>query len=99
MSQRIEYYEFLRGIAIIMVVGIHTFMAYPIDSAVSVGVAIVRQMLNCAVPIFLALSGLFCGRKLLDSKEVKISFLEETNSKSIYPCNHMVFTIFCSKYS
>ena len=85
MSQRIEYYEFLRGIAIIMVVGIHTSTAYPIDSAVSIGVAIVRQMLNCAVPIFLVLSGLFCGRKLLDSKEVKISFWKKQIPKVYIP--------------
>ena len=52
MSKRIEYYDFLRGIAIIMVVGIHTFIAYPIETPIWITVAFIRQILNCAVPIF-----------------------------------------------
>lgn len=54
-NRRIGYFDFWRGIAIIMVVGIHTFvMSEP------TGVSIVtREVLNCAVPIFLALSGYF----------------------------------------
>ena len=38
MSQRIEYYDFLRGIAIIMVVGIHSFGLYLIHCFVIMGV-------------------------------------------------------------
>ena len=74
MSQRIEYYDFLRGVAIIMVVGIHTFMAYPLDTPLGYTSAFIRQILNCAVPIFLVLSGLFCGKKLLDNKEERLRF-------------------------
>lgn len=85
MSQRIEYYDFLRGIAIIMVVGIHTFVSYPIDTTIGYTSAIVRQLLNCAVPIFLALSGLFCGKKLLDSKEKRLNFWKKQIPKVYIP--------------
>ena len=34
MSQRVEYYDFLRGVAILMVVGIHTFVSYPIETPI-----------------------------------------------------------------
>lgn len=43
-SSRIEYFDFLRGIAIIMVVGIHTFVAYPIDTPLGVCSAFFRQV-------------------------------------------------------
>ena len=85
MSQRIEYYDFLRGIAIIMVVGIHTFVSYPIDSTIGYTSVFVRQILNCAVPIFLALSGLFCGKKLLDNKEKQINFWKKQIPKVYIP--------------
>lgn len=85
MSQRIEYYDFLRGIAIIMVVGIHTFVSYPIDTTIGYTSAIVRQLLNCAVPIFLALSGLFCGKKLLDKKDNRIHFWKKQIPKVYIP--------------
>ena len=85
MSQRIEYYDFLRGIAIIMVVGIHTFVSYPIDTTIGCTSAIVRQILNCAVPIFLVLSGLFCGKKLLDNKEKRLGFWKKQIPKVYIP--------------
>ena len=85
MSQRIEYYDFLRGIAIIMVVGIHTFVSYPIETTIGYTSAIVRQILNCAVPIFLALSGLFCGKKLLDNRQARICFWKKQIPKVYIP--------------
>lgn len=50
-----------------MVVGIHTFIPYTIDTPLGVFNAFVRQILNCAVPIFLALSGYFLGAKDLNT--------------------------------
>ncbi len=85
MSQRIEYYDFLRGIAIIMVVGIHSFVPYPIDTTLGCTSAIIRQILNCAVPIFLALSGLFCGKKLLDKKDSRFLFWKKQIPKVYIP--------------
>lgn len=56
--QRDSYYDFLRGIAIMMVIGIHTYT----DGFMHFNLFL-RQFLNCAVPIFLAISGYFIGRK------------------------------------
>ena len=59
MNKRIEYYEFLRGIAILMVIAIHTYISGNFASVEGTISIISRQTLNCAVPIFLALSGFF----------------------------------------
>ena len=84
-SSRIEYFDFLRGIAIIMVVGIHTFVAYPIDTPLGVCSAFFRQVLNCAVPIFLALSGLFLGTKSLNRWDEKCCFWKKQIPKVYIP--------------
>lgn len=84
-KERIEFYDFLRGVAIIMVVGIHTFVSYPIDTTIGYTSAIIRQILNCAVPIFLALSGLFCGKKLLDKKDSRFHFWKKQIPKVYIP--------------
>lgn len=52
------YYDFLLGIAIMMVIGIHTYT----DGFMHFNLFL-RQFLNCAVSIFLAISGYFIGRK------------------------------------
>lgn len=84
-SSRIEYFDFLRGIAIIMVVGIHTFVAYPIDTPLGVCSAFFRQVLNCAVPIFLALSGFFLGTKSLNRWDEKCFFWKKQIPKVYIP--------------
>ena len=65
---RLNYYDFLRGIAILMVVAIHTGPAYHFESMQGVLVVMVRQVLNCAVPIFFAISGYFLAMKKLETK-------------------------------
>lgn len=85
MKQRIEYYDFIRGIAIIMVIGIHTFVVHPIDTPITAISAFVRNMLNCAVPIFLALSGLFCGAKIIDTKQTCLNFWKKQIPKVYIP--------------
>lgn len=85
MSQRIEYYDFLRGIAIIMVVGIHTFIPLSMDSIAGYISAFVRQILNCAVPIFLALSGYLLGTKPLEDKDARLIFWKKQISKVYIP--------------
>ncbi len=66
---RLNYYDFLRGIAILMVVAIHTGPAYHFESMQGVLVVMVRQVLNCAVPIFFAISGYFLAMKKLETKK------------------------------
>lgn len=60
VKERIRYFDFLRGIAILMVMAIHTFQFSPQDNGISSTLSVlIRQILNSAVPIFLAISGFF----------------------------------------
>lgn len=59
MKERNLYFDCLRGIAIIMVVGIHSYLS---ESASSFELFL-RQLLNVAVPVFLALTGHFAALK------------------------------------
>ena len=70
MKERIAYFDFLRGFAIMMVVGIHTYTLGE-DSAE------VRQVLNTAVPLFIAISGYFLSYKRMGNKEDYFSFLKK----------------------
>lgn len=71
-KQRDSYFDFLRGIAIIMVIGIHTYS----DGFMHINL-VLRQFLNCAVPIFLAISGYFIGKKSFEKKGSYQSFLKK----------------------
>jgi len=72
-KQRDSYFDFLRGIAIAMVVAIHTYAA--VDE-ISLTV-LFRQSLNCAVPLFLAISGYFIGKKDLLNKGNYVDFIKK----------------------
>lgn len=74
MRQRITYFDFLRGAAILMVVAIHTYpndgFATPLATTQMLG----RQLIGCAVPVFLAISGFFLAHKALDTREERFAF-------------------------
>lgn len=56
--KRDPYYDILKAIAIILVVGCHTYHIKTFDlTAVNISQIIVRSICNAAVPIFLAISG------------------------------------------
>ena len=78
MKSRIAYFDFLRGLAIMMVVGIHTYTLGE-DSTV------VRQMLNTAVPLFIAISGYFLSQKKMENKDDYCSFLKKQLPKVYLP--------------
>ncbi len=61
---RIAYFDFLRGLAIIMVCGIHTWHITDFDSLQGIMSILLRQILNCAVPLFF--SNIFCSKKKVD---------------------------------
>ena len=86
-DSRNSYFDFLRGIAIIMVVGIHTFSRSNggFDSLVGTCNVIGRQILNCAVPLFLAISGFFLGYKDLSDKEKRLAFWKHQIPKVYLP--------------
>ena len=86
MKQHISYFDFLRGIAILMVVAIHTYIAGDFITADGTVRIIFRQLLNCAVPIFLAISGFFLGRKTFDNRTRVLSFWKKQIPKIYIPC-------------
>lgn len=79
-TERNPYFELLRGVAIMMVVGIHTFKA---ESDFSL---FVRQILNCAVPLFLACSGFFMAKKDVSDTTKYKTFLSKQIPKVYIPC-------------
>ena len=92
MNKHIGYFDFIRGLAIMMVVGIHTFPKCTWDDSSDWGLIVVRQILNCAVPIFLALSAFFLTKKNFRFLNCDLFFLEKTDTQSIYSMFNMVFT-------
>lgn len=65
-KERVAWFDFLRGVAILMVVSIHTFAATIQQGSLANDLTILlRQVLNCSVPLFLAISGYFMARKQL----------------------------------
>ena len=86
MSERIEYFDFLRGLAIIMVVAIHTFgSSYTYESISLLGIS-VRQLMNCAVPIFCVSSAFFLGNKNFVNKHEYFIFLRKQILRVYLPC-------------
>ena len=69
---RIVYYDFIRGIAILFVIGIHTFLPVKFDSSLNIFKIVIRNVLNCAVPIFLAISGFFSVKSQLQNLKKSI---------------------------
>ena len=78
VSSRNPYFDFLRGLAIIMVVGIHTFRPHDLTltSFVDVCNVLLRLILNCAVPLFLAISGFFIGNRNISFGKEYLKFLK-----------------------
>lgn len=62
----------MRGIAIIVVIGIHTHMGGLMHFNL-----FLRQFLNCAVPIFLAISRYYIGRKSFDEQGSYAKFMKK----------------------
>lgn len=78
INNRISYFDFLRGLAIMMVVGIHTYTLG--EDSIEV-----RQLLNAAVPLFIAISGYFLSQKKMENKEDYFSFLKKQLPKVYLP--------------
>lgn len=67
LQARIPYFDFLRGIAILMVISNHTFETFPLSSNLIGNIKMFTgQLIQCAVPIFIAISGFFISRKQTD---------------------------------
>ena len=92
MKERESWFDFLRGVAVLMVIAIHTFAATS-QKEEMVGDALIvsRQMLNCAVPLFLAISGYFLAKKA--RRAVVCAILETSNPQDLYTYSNLVFTL------
>ncbi|MGB6084283.1 acyltransferase [Moheibacter sp.] len=73
--ERIKYYDSLRGIAIIAVVFIHC-LSYQDSSTLELSV-LFRQVINFAVPLFLAISGFFIVDKSVENRKDYFNFLKK----------------------
>lgn len=85
-SERIAYWDYLRGIAILMVVALH---CYPYDAKIldeQLLPSAMRGFINVCVPLFLAISGFFIGRKSFDTKDAYFSFLKKQIPRVYIPC-------------
>lgn len=83
---RNTYFDFLRGVAISMVVAIHTFFNVRFEVMGVDWAVLVRQLLNGAVPIFLAISGYFLSRKSLDTTAERLAFWQKQIPRVYVPC-------------
>lgn len=92
-NSRNPYFDFLRGLAIIMVVGIHSMRGvdFDFDTLESVTYVLLRMLLNCAVPVFLAISGYFITGNFSRKSMNYPSFLRRQIPKVYVPC--LVFSL------
>lgn len=81
----IGYFDFWRGIAIVMVVAIHTASGLDFTSVFGNIRIILRFLMNSAVPIFLALSGFFLSKKDLTQQDDRLKFWKIQISKVYIP--------------
>lgn len=86
---RISYFDFLRGIAIIMVVFIHCIGGEYSYLNITLPIIVVRNLMNVAVPLFLAISGYFLASKQMENGGY-ISFLKRQIPRVYIP------VLFCS---
>lgn len=93
MNTRNPYFDFLRGIAIMMVVGIHTSVnnSPGFEKFEDICTILIRSLLNCAVPLFLAISGFFIAKKKISSAQEHLSFLKKQVPKVYIPC--LIFSL------
>lgn len=88
MKDRIIYYDFLRGLAIIGVLAIHsTAIGYTSDdTSVDFNVTVFwRQMLNFSVPMFITISGFFLANKETNTKKTYLKFIKKQIPRVLMP--------------
>ena len=92
-NSRNPYFDFLRGIAITMVVGIHTIKTDNLgfETIEDICTVLLRLILNSAVPLFLAISGYFLGNRDISFGRKHLDFLKRQIPKIYIPC--LIFSI------
>lgn len=89
-KSRISYYDSLRGIAILAVVFIHS-LKYSNSEFLDVSIFF-RQIINFAVPLFLAISGYFLVSKKIETREEYMLFLKKQIPRVYIP--YLVWSCF-----
>lgn len=94
---RIEYYDILRGIAIIFVIAIHA-VNFSVDKNAPISNYAIfwRNIISFAVPLFIAISGFFMAGKNLESPAVYFSFLKKQLPRILIP--YVVWSLFYSVF-
>ena len=90
---RNHYFDYLRGLAIIMVVGIHTYpgnLSWHGKWYEFIGVLLIN-FFNCAVPLFLTISGYFIAKKKLSSFKECLIFWKKQIPTVYIPC--LIFSL------
>ena len=88
MSKRIAYFDMLRGLAIICVVVIHSSnmgFQFPSNSFNFNFTILLRQIINIAVPLFLAISGYFLAKKNISNLGEYFVFIKKQIPKIYMP--------------
>ena len=88
MSNRIEYFDVLRGLAIIGVVAIHsstTGFQFEHHSFNFNFTVVWRNLLNFSVPLFLAISGYFLAKKKIESLDDYLAFIKKYIARVYIP--------------
>ena len=86
MKVRIDYFDFLRGIAILFVIIIHSYSGDPLAGMVLEDLYLVlRQLVTCAVPLFLAMSGYFLATKTLMTRKEYYEFFARHSFRIWFP--------------
>lgn len=95
VNKREQYFDFLRGIAIILVIGIHANALYFQEAQTITNFT--TNLFSCAVPIFLAISGYFIAKKRSATtfEEYKVS-LKKQIIKIYIPCLLLQLPLYCS---
>lgn len=86
-SERIEYFDVLRGLAIFCVVAIHSSSSGLQFSEESINLnftVLWRNVLNFGVPMFLAISGFFLAKKSIGSLGEYFYFIKNRFREYIY---------------
>src|SRR5882757_1298693 len=89
MSDRIPYFDFLRGIAILGVIAIHSTgqsVNFTPDNFNFHFTLFWRQLINFSVPLFLAISGYFIAKKNINNSSEYFIFLKKQIPKIYIPC-------------
>lgn len=93
MRQRNNYFDFLRAVAIIMIIGNHTCSVADLSVPRGLGNLAVLQILKSGVPIFLAISGYFLSRISFTDSKSYFQFLYK-HLKHIYTDDNFQFTVY-----